>query len=125
MAHLEALELDGGIENERIRTGNGDETAVRAPNPWNVVPVLKAHDQLGPHLHLPLNAPDDPDDSRMMMPGRHEVDDLYDAGRVVISVSSTIDLTPIAADVGGDLVVGGDPPAAVVVISEELCEATP
>ena len=118
VAHLDSLELDGGVEDEGIRSGNGDETAVRPPDPRNVEPVFEAHDQLGPHLHLAFDAPYDPDNSRMMMPGRHEVDDLYDAG-----VGGDLGLehhrsTPIAAHVGGDWSVSGHLPAAVLLLSE-------
>ena len=113
VAHLDALELDRGVENERIRPGNGDETAVRPPDPRNVVPIFEAHDQLGPHLHLAFNAPYDPDNSRMMMPGRHEVDDLYDTGAGGDLGLEHHRSTPIAAHVGGDRLVSGHLPAAV------------
>ena len=61
----------------------------------------------------------------MMMPGRHEVEDLYRAGS-----SGDLGLehhrrTPIAANVGRNLVVSDDLPVAVLVLSEQFCEATP
>jgi hypothetical protein len=61
----------------------------------------------------------------MMMPGRHEVDELDDA-----ALSRDLGLehhrsTPIATNVRRHLLVSDDLPAAVVVLSEQFCEATP
>ena len=125
VAHLYALELDGGVENERIRPGDGAESAVRLPDPWNVVAMLEADDQFGSHPHLAFDAPHDPDNSRMMMPGRHEVDHLYNArvrGHLRLEHHRAI---PIVAQVGADRLVGHHLPATVFLLSEQLGETAP
>ena len=122
MAHLDACELDGRVEDDRIRSGDGDQTAVRPANPGDVVSILEAHEQLGAHLHFALYALNDPYDSGMMMSRRHEVDDTGDAapGRDLGVEHHRV--TSIPADVRPDWFVGCDLPAAMLVLAEQLGE---
>jgi hypothetical protein len=90
MAHLHAGEFDRRVENECVCPSDGDQAPLSSSHPRDVVPVLEAHYQLGPHSNFTFDAPYDPNDPRMTMPRGHEVDDLHDTSGVMISVSSTI-----------------------------------
>src|SRR5580704_781174 len=125
MAHLDASELDGGVEDERIRPGDGCQTAVRLPHPGDVVSVLEAHEQLGAHPHFTFDALYDPHDSGMMMSRRHEVDNPDDAGVGRDLGVEHHRVAPIPADVRHHWFVGCDLPAAMLVLAEQLGEAAP
>ena len=123
VAHLDAGELNGRVEDERIWPSDGDEAALRPPHPGDVVSVLEAHEQLGAHSYFTFDALHDPHDPGMMMPRRHEVDNPDDA-----TIGGDLGLeyhrvAPISADMRHDRLVGCDLPAAMLVSAEQLGEA--
>ena len=46
---VDPLEHDGTVKAQRIRSGDGVQTALGATNPWDVLAVLEAYDQFAAH----------------------------------------------------------------------------
>jgi hypothetical protein len=116
------LELDRGVEPQRVRPGDGVPAAVRAAHPRHHPPVVEPDDELARHPHPPADPFDDPHEVGRVPSRRHEVEDPDGA---LVGLPHRLEHEGVVEVAPGRLTAdpGGDPPAAGLRPAEQRGEA--
>ena len=116
------VEIDGGAQGERLRSGHGDGTAGHGADEGNAVPIVEPRVQLQLHWDAPAQPFDEADDVGTSFPGRHAVDDAHRTLRrleVRFQDQRPWPVTAIDTRRGDG---GSNQPSTVVFIAEERRE---
>src|SRR5581483_4117940 len=92
-------------------------------NPRHGCPAVEAYHQFSGHLDTSLHAFDDPDDRRMVLLGRHEVDHMYAPSVIGEGRFENQCIRKIAASDGSNRLRRQEP-ATVIVVAEQFRKAT-
>ena len=121
-AEVPSLVLDRGPQENRVWPGDRDECALDRPHPRNDRAVVEAQSELHAHLDATTHTLDDPDEVRVRLTWRHEVDQPDDT---VIRLELGLEDERVASVLPADraeLACGLDRPVAVFGVAEERRE---
>ncbi len=123
--HVVAFQLDGRVQLDGVRPGDGVESVVAPPHPRHALAVVKAQDQLHVHLHMAGLAAHDAHDIHplVVVAERHEVLHQHRSRAGFETGFQHCGVGHVAARRGADLAVRRNEPASMALVAQQRGKA--